>query len=97
LSQGGITDHTGPEIRPYLNDDRLVNGSITHRHPFFFYIFDFSGINTGSSGINHHLMATLDNNNRYFILNNFYETELDDYQKGVCIFNCQQFRLARIP
>ncbi|HEX2608832.1 MAG TPA: T9SS type A sorting domain-containing protein, partial [Flavisolibacter sp.] len=50
-------------------------------------LFDSSGINTGSSGIDHDIVATLDNqNNPFFLLNNFYESNTDDYQKGTVRF-----------
>ena len=88
ITQGGPVDNVGPEIKAYLNDDRFVNGSITNAAPILILkLFDSSGINTGSSGIDHDIVATLDNNNnQYFILNNFYETELDSYQKGTVRF-----------
>jgi len=86
---GGIStiasnDNIGPEIKAYLNDDKFVNGSITNPAPvLMIQLSDSSGINTGSSGIDHDIVATLDNdNNQYFVLNNFYETELDNFQKG---------------
>jgi hypothetical protein len=86
---GGIeansdTDKEGPEIKAYLNDDKFVNGGLTNASPvLILHLSDSSGINTGSSGIDHDLIATLDNDNRtYYQLNNFYETELDNYRKG---------------
>jgi hypothetical protein len=88
IATGISTDNTGPEINAYLNDERFVNGSIANEAPVLLLkLFDSSGINTGSSGIDHDIVATLDNNNnQYFILNNFYETELDSYQKGTVRF-----------
>lgn len=90
---GGISgtanaDKEGPEIKAWLNDERFVNGSITNAAPVLILkLSDSSGINTGSSGIDHDIVATLDNNNnQYFILNNFYETDLDSYQQGVVRF-----------
>ena len=48
---------------------------------------DSSGINTAGTGIGHDLIATLDNDTRrYFVLNEFYEAELDSYQKGAVKF-----------
>jgi hypothetical protein len=94
---GGIAsnlgnDNTGPEIRAYLNDERFVNGSITNASPILILkLSDSSGINTGSAGIDHDLVATLDNDNRqYFVLNNFYESELDNFQKGQVRFQLPQ-------
>ncbi len=88
IVQGGPADNTGPEIKAYLNDDRFVNGSITNASPVLLLkLSDSSGINTGSSGIDHDIVATLDgDNNHYFVLNNFYESDINDYQKGTVHF-----------
>lgn len=88
ISAGSNTDTEGPEIKAFLNDERFVNGSISNVNPLLLLnLFDSSGINTGSSGIDHDIVATLDNNNnQYFILNNFYETDLNSYQKGTVRF-----------
>ncbi|HEV7331839.1 MAG TPA: type IX secretion system sortase PorU [Flavisolibacter sp.] len=88
MAQGGMADNTGPDIKAYLNDERFVNGSITNEAPLLILkLSDSSGINTGSGGIDHDIVATLDNNNdQYFVLNNFYESDLDSYQKGMVRF-----------
>ena len=88
IGTGGITDNEGPVIKAYLNDDRFVNGSITNETPVLIVkLTDSSGINTGNAGIDHDIIATLDNDNRkYFILNDFYESELDSYQSGTVRF-----------
>jgi hypothetical protein len=85
-------DHEGPEIRAYLNDEKFINGSITNATPILLVkLVDSSGINTVSSGIGHDLLATLDNdNNKYYVLNNFYETDLDNFQKGTVRFQMPQ-------
>ncbi|HEY0749823.1 MAG TPA: type IX secretion system sortase PorU, partial [Chitinophagaceae bacterium] len=88
IGTGGISDNEGPVIKAYLNDDRFVNGSITNETPVLILkLSDSSGINTGNAGIDHDIIATLDNDNRkYFILNDFYESELDSYQSGTVRF-----------
>lgn len=90
---GGISstvsaDALGPEIKAYLNDEKFVNGSITNANPVLLLeLADSSGINTGSSGIDHDIVATLDNNNnQYYVLNNYYEAALDNFQKGTVRF-----------
>jgi hypothetical protein len=92
ISNNSLTDNVGPEIKAFLNDDRFVNGGITNSNPvLFIQLADSSGINTGNSGIGHDLVATLDNdNNQYFVLNNFYESELDNFQKGSVRFQLPQ-------
>jgi hypothetical protein len=84
LATGSNTDTEGPEIKAYLNDDRFANGGITNETPVLILkLADSSGINTGNAGIDHDLVATLDGDNRtYYVLNDFYESELDSYQQG---------------
>ncbi|HWJ26805.1 MAG TPA: T9SS type A sorting domain-containing protein, partial [Flavisolibacter sp.] len=84
ISNNQITDKEGPVIKAWLNDEKFVNGSITNGNPILIlHLSDSSGINTGSSGIGHDMTATLDNDNRqFYVLNNFYESDVDDYQKG---------------
>jgi hypothetical protein len=81
-------DHEGPAIRPFLNDDHFVNGGITNENPLLLVkLADSSGINTAGTGIGHDIVATLDNDNRqFFILNDFYQGDLDSYQQGVVRF-----------
>jgi hypothetical protein len=88
ISGAMVNDNEGPEIKAWLNDDRFVNGSITNEHPILILrLSDSSGINTGGAGIDHDIVATLDGDNRnYYVLNNFYESDLDDYQKGTVRF-----------
>jgi len=90
---GGIgsnttNDNEGPVIKAYLNDEKFVNGGVTNENPILIVkLSDSSGINIAGTGIGHDLVATLDNDNRqYFVLNDFYEGELDSYQRGVVHF-----------
>jgi len=94
LSNELITDKEGPVIKAYLNDNRFVNGSITNERPVLILeLSDSSGINTGVSGIAHDIVATLNNdNNQYFILNEFYEAALDSYQKGTVRFQLPELK-----
>ncbi|HVF81276.1 MAG TPA: type IX secretion system sortase PorU, partial [Flavisolibacter sp.] len=88
IAQGGIADNTGPEIKAFMNDDRFINGGITNAASILLlHLSDSSGINTGSGGIDHDIVATLDNNNnQYFTLNSFYESDLNNYQQGTVRF-----------
>jgi hypothetical protein len=90
---GGIdnnpnNDKQGPVIKAYLNDEKFVNGSITNENPILIVkLSDSSGINTAGTGIGHDIVATLDNDNRqYFVLNDFYEADLNSYQQGAVHF-----------
>lgn len=85
---GGINtlaaaDTTPPAVKLYMNDQSFVYGGITNASPFFLaYLEDENGINT-ASGIGHDIVAILDGNeSEPFIINDYYETELDNYKKG---------------
>ena len=85
---GGINlnapeDTTPPTVRLYMNDESFVYGGITNESPIFLaFLEDEHGINT-ASGIGHDIVAILDGDElNPFVLNDYYETELDNYQKG---------------
>ncbi|MBX9782884.1 MAG: type IX secretion system sortase PorU [Chitinophagaceae bacterium] len=87
-SSNPLSDKTAPQLRGYMNDEKFVNGGITNEQPVLVLkVFDSSGINTVGTGIGHDITATLDNNNnRFFILNDFYEADADSYQRGTVRF-----------
>ncbi len=92
LKIGGVNenapqDNTGPVITLYMNDKSFVSGGITNESPTLLaYLEDLNGINT-SSGIGHDIIAFLDGDEtKPFILNDYYEAELDNYKKGVVTF-----------
>ena len=88
IGNNASNDNEGPVIKAFLNDEKFVNGGVTNENPILIVkLSDSSGINIAGTGIGHDLVATLDNDNRqYFVLNDFYEGELDSYQKGVVHF-----------
>lgn len=79
-----LTDNTGPEIDLYLNDSTFVYGGITDEKPLLLaYVLDSNGINTVGNGIGHDVVAVLDaNTNKSIVLNDYYEADLNSYQKG---------------
>ena len=86
---GGVSsditpDDMGPSIQLYMNDKQFVSGSITNSTPVFLaFVEDSSGINTVGNGIGHDITITLDGEtSNKIILNDYYEAELDNYQKG---------------
>ncbi|MES2880520.1 MAG: type IX secretion system sortase PorU, partial [Bacteroidota bacterium] len=97
IGNTATTDVNGPAIKAFLNDEKFVNGSITNANPILLlHLTDSSGINTGSAGIDHDIVATLDNdNNQYFVLSNFYESDLDDFTKGKISFQLPQLKPGR--
>ena len=79
-----VSDLIGPEIKLFLNDDKFIFGGITNSDPrIYFTINDSSGINTAGTSIGHDITAVLDGDNtKPFILNDYYESNIDDFRKG---------------
>lgn len=87
INTNAVADNTGPTVRLYMNDETFVNGGITNESPFLLALLeDEHGINT-ASGIGHDIIGILDGNeSNPYIMNDYYETELDDYTKGRVYF-----------
>jgi len=83
INENAVADNIGPTVKLYMNDQTFISGGITNESPIFLaYLEDEHGINT-ASGIGHDIVAILDGNESSpYILNDYYETELDDYTKG---------------
>lgn len=83
-----LTDNTGPVIKPYLNDDKFLNGGLTSENAILLVkLYDSSGINTSGNGIGHDITAIIDGNERnVMVLNNFYTAIKDSYQEGQVLF-----------
>ena len=77
-------DREGPVIKAWLNDEKFVNGGICNESPVLILkLFDSSGINTMGTAIGHDITVTIDNDiSRFFVLNNYYEADLDNYKQG---------------
>jgi len=84
FNDSGTTDDEGPVLRLYMNDESFRNGNVTNQNPVLVaHVSDESGINTVGNGIGHDIVAILDGDTeKPFILNDFYETDLDGYQLG---------------
>jgi hypothetical protein len=87
-------DNEGPAIKPFLNDEKFVSGGITNENPVLIVkLSDSSGINTAGTGIGHDITATLDDDaQQFFILNDFYEGDLNSYQQGVVRFQMPEMK-----
>jgi hypothetical protein len=81
-------DKTGPVIKAFLNSRSFVNGSITNQTPkLLLELSDSSGINVTGTAIGHQLLAILDGNEGApFVLNSFYETNLDNFREGKLVY-----------
>lgn len=77
-------DETGPVVNLYMNDESFVFGGTTNENPLLYArVSDDHGINTVGNGIGHDLVATLDENtNSAYVLNEYYESDLDSYREG---------------
>ena len=83
-----VVDNVGPIIKPYMNDERFVNGGITpSSSKLIIKLFDDNGINYSGNSIGHDITAVLDNNPQTsYVLNSFFEADMDDYRSGVVRF-----------
>lgn len=89
IQVGGVNpnpeiDKKGPQIKAYFNAPNFSKNGITDENPLLLVdLFDSSGINTVGNGIGHELTAVLDDNfGAAFILNDYFQGVLDDYQRG---------------
>ena len=83
VNPNAAVDNTPPKVRLYMNDESFVSGGITNASPFLLaFLEDEHGINT-ASGIGHDIIGILDGDeNNPYIMNDYYETDVDNYQKG---------------
>jgi hypothetical protein len=74
----------GPKVSLYMDDTKFVDGGTTNTSPLLLAeLQDAGGINTSGNGVGHNLTAVLDNNNQnLIILNDFYQSALNDFTKG---------------
>ena len=83
-SNNPLIDKDGPQAALYLNDKNFVSGGTTNEKPVLYAaLSDSSGINTLGSSIGHDISVILDeNSSKPIILNDYYEADLNSYQKG---------------
>lgn len=87
LNPNAAEDNEGPVISLFMNDENFVSGGITNEGPTLLAkLQDENGINT-ASGIGHDITAILDGDETNpFKLNDYYQSEVDDYQKGTVTY-----------
>ncbi|MEP6930861.1 MAG: type IX secretion system sortase PorU, partial [Flavobacterium sp.] len=83
INENAPQDNISPKVKLYMNDETFVSGGITNSSPFLLaFLEDENGINT-ASGIGHDIVAILDGDvSNPYILNDYYQTKLDDYTNG---------------
>ena len=87
INENAAEDNIGPVITLYMNDENFVSGGITNESPTLLAkMEDENGINT-ASGIGHDIVAIIDGDETNpIVLNDYYQTEVDNYKKGVLSF-----------
>lgn len=87
VNVNAVADSSPPKVRLHMNDEGFVSGGITNCSPILLaFLEDENGINT-ASGIGHDIVAILDGDeSNPYVLNEYYETENDDYTKGFVRF-----------
>ncbi|XGA82688.1 type IX secretion system sortase PorU [Polaribacter sejongensis] len=98
---GGINDNApddtvGPEIKLYMNDESFIDGGNTNASPNLVAVLvDASGINTSITAVDHDIVGVLDGDTTNpIILNDFYETELDDFTKGKVTYKLRDLEVG---
>ncbi|SDL67991.1 Peptidase family C25 [Catalinimonas alkaloidigena] len=97
LGENVANDNLPPDIALFMNDTTFVFGGTTSPNATLIaQLVDENGINLSSSGIGHDITATLDNNTEdTYILNDYYVTEPDDYQRGTVTYQFKELPLGR--
>jgi len=87
IYENAAEDNKPPTVKLYINDESFVSGGTTNESPILLANFeDENGINT-AGGIGHNIVAILDGEeSNPYILNDYYQTSLDDYTKGTLRF-----------
>jgi hypothetical protein len=88
FSDHATTDEDAPVVRPFMNDSLFKNGGLTGTNSSLYAIItDKSGINVSGNFVGHDLTAILDDAvDMPYILNDYYETAPNTYQKGFVSF-----------
>lgn len=83
-----VADDLGPKIDVYMNDETFVFGGLTDQNPILLIkLIDSSGINALGNAVGHDITATLDEDQQTTLkLNEYYESDLDQYQSGSVIY-----------
>ena len=92
-----ITDNKGPEIQLYMDSPDFTSGDRTSKSPALLaFLSDENGINTVGNGIGHDITAVLDDDySNVIVLNNFYQSNLDDFTSGTISFPFQNLSVGK--
>jgi hypothetical protein len=95
INENAVEDNISPKLELYMNDKTFVSGGVTNESPFIIaFMEDESGINT-AGGIGHDIVAILDGDvSNPYVLNDYYQTELDDFTKGTLRFPLRNLKVG---
>lgn len=96
INQNAPEDNFGPEIGLFMNDESFIDGGNTNASPNLIATFsDASGINTSITAVDHDIIAILDGDtSNPIVLNDFYQTELNDFTKGKVVYKFQDLEVG---
>ena len=96
INENAPEDTIGPEIRLFMNDESFLDGANTNASPnLIAKLADLSGINTSVTAVDHDIVGILDGDeSNPIILNDFYQTELDDFTRGKVVFRLRDLSVG---
>jgi hypothetical protein len=96
INENAPEDTVGPEIKLFMNDESFVDGGNTNSSPnLIATLFDFSGINTSITAVDHDIVGILDGDtSNPIILNDFYQTELNDFSNGKVTYTLRDLEVG---
>ena len=96
IDPNAANDTTGPELQLFMNDESFIEGGNTNASPnLIVALSDASGINTSITSIDHDIVAIIDGDQANpIVLNDYYETELNDFTKGKVIYQLRDLSVG---
>jgi len=96
INENAPEDTVGPEIQLFMNDESFIDGGNTNTSPnLIASLVDSSGINTSITAVDHDIVAILDGDTTNpIVLNDFYETELNDFTRGKVTFRLRNLEVG---
>ena len=96
INENAPEDTLGPEIQLFMNDESFLDGANTNASPnLIAKLYDLSGINTSVTAVDHDIVGILDGDeSNPIILNDFYQTELDDFTRGKVVYRLRDLAVG---
>ena len=96
IDENAPEDSVGPDVKLFMNDESFIDGDNTSASPNLIALLsDVSGINTSITAVDHDIIAVLDGDNSTpLVLNNFYQTELNDFTKGKVTYRLRDLEVG---